>query len=126
VSAARRSVLERNGFPVPARVTVRAVIDTGSAFTGFDPPVFGQLDLQPVGTREVLTPSTGPRPHEAAEYDVSVSIAHPDLEMHIPRVLAIASVFDPREGVQGMIGRDVLDACVLVYNGLLKTFTLAY
>jgi hypothetical protein len=74
----------------------------------------------------VLTPSTGVQPHEAAEYDVSLSIAHPDLEIHFPRVLAIASIFDPREGAQGMIGRDVLDVCVLVYNGLLKTFTLAF
>src|SRR5947209_123602 len=86
VSAARCSALERNGLPVPARVRVRAVIDTGSALTGFDPSVFGQLDLRPVGTRKVLTPSTGLRPYEAAEYDVSMSIAHPDLEMHFPAI----------------------------------------
>jgi hypothetical protein len=126
VTEPRRDALLRVGFPVPARVRVRALIDTGTSITAIAPEVLYGLDLRSHGTLPVLTPSTGATPHECEQYDVSLGIFHPDLEFFRPIVAVIASHFAEQEGIQAMLGRDVLDDCLFVYNGQTKTFSLAF
>jgi hypothetical protein len=126
VSRMRREALQRVGFPIPARVPIRAVIDTGSSVTGIDPTVLQQLDIRPVGERAILTPSTGHTPHRCNVYDVGLSLRHPDLELHFYTSFVIESIFGRDEGVQALIGRDVLAHCLFVYDGQCGTFSLAF
>src|SRR4051794_39241617 len=75
VSEPRRRVMERNGFQVPEPVPVRALIDTGSAVTGFTASIFAALGLTPVGNIPISTPSTPVgSPHSADEYLVSFQV----------------------------------------------------
>jgi hypothetical protein len=128
VSAAREGALAAAGIPAPNGVTIRALVDTGASCTCIDPGVLRSLDLSPTGSVSVLTPSTGPWAHLADEYDVSLHI--PGSQPHhaplvfpaVPVTAADLSI----QGIQGLIGRDILSQCVLIYNGFESTFTLAF
>lgn len=128
VSGPRQRMLRRHGFPIPQPIPVRAMIDTGSFVTGFAPRVFRSLGIGSVGTLAVFTPSTSPdAPHPAEAFDVTLSVvangaAHP---FTTARVIA-ADCWLPDEGVEGLVGRDLLDHCGFQYWGPERTFTLAF
>lgn len=128
VSAPRAEALQGAGEEIPAAQTIRGLVDTGASGTCIHPDVLKALNLTPTGTTLVYTPSTGDKPVEALQYDVGLMIpgataAHqPLLRLTIP---VIASRL-PQQGIEALIGRDVLRSCVLVYNGQEDIFTLAY
>jgi hypothetical protein len=128
VSQTRRRLLQKHGLPVPAVGYVRALIDTGADISGFAPRVFGGLELPPVGKFKILTPSTLPdRPHECDLYDVALSLVAGGRSHLMPesRVMA-ADCWLPGEGIEGLIGRDILDQCFFQYMGPDRIFTLAF
>ncbi|AWM41111.1 hypothetical protein GobsT_02810 [Gemmata obscuriglobus] len=128
VSDRRRVLLERNGFPVPAPVFVRALLDTGASISGFAPRVFRALDLAPVSTLEVVTPSTPAHaPHASDIYDVSLALvangsAHPLADM---RVMA-ADCWHADEGLEALLGVDVLSRCFFQLLGPERQFVCAF
>ena len=128
VSGNRQSRLLSVGFRVPATIPVRAVIDTGSHLTGLMPSVFRALEIQPFRYLPIRTPSTKPdSPHWCDQYDVSLTLVSGEVLKYLPSVHAIASEdFDEEEGVQALIGRDVLDLCVFSYYGPHQKFSLAF
>ncbi|HVK17558.1 MAG TPA: hypothetical protein VM533_11475 [Fimbriiglobus sp.] len=128
VSRLRRQVLQRNSFPVPHPVPVRALIDTGASISGFSPRVFRELGISPVGTTPVLTPSTRPdAPHECDLYDVTLSIVAEGSAHLFPdaRVME-ADCWLPGEGIEALIGTDILNHCFFQFIGRDRTFTLAF
>jgi len=128
VSDPRRQILVKHGFPVPAPLHVRALIDTGADVSGFAPRLFTALGLTPVDQIALYTPSTPPNcPHMADVFDVSLSV----VAGGSPCVMPISSVFAadgwlPEEGIEALIGRDILDSCFFQYMGPDRTFTLAF
>jgi hypothetical protein len=126
VSGPRRQLLEKHGFLVPPRKEIRAVLDTGSAVTGLPARVFRDLDLQAIDQISIFTPSTGATPHECNRYHVSLSIAHDDLELHLPGIYVIETEFWDNPDYQGLIGRDFLDECLLVYDGPRQGYSLGF
>jgi hypothetical protein len=128
VSQPRRQLLVRNGFPIPQHVHVRALLDTGAYASGFAPRVFQELDLTPVSTEMVYTPSTSPTsPHKCDLYDVSLSLvanggAHPFPDT---RVMA-ADCWLPGEGLEALIGMDILCGCNFQLWGPEKQFVLSF
>ena len=128
VSGPRRALLEKHSFPVPHPVAVRVLIDTGSSHTGFAPRVFNELGISPVGTMHILTPSTLPHaPHECDLFDATLSLvangaAHP----FGGRRVVSADCWMESEGIEGLIGRDILDRCTFMYFGLEKAFSLGF
>jgi hypothetical protein len=128
VNGPRQEKLEKMGFPVPAQVRIRAVVDTGSHVTGFDPTVFQALGIGPVGTIEIHTPSTGDTPHTAEQFAVSLSLVHADrdLELHHTSVLVISSEFRGADDLKGLIGRDILEGCLFVYDGERGNFSFGF
>ncbi len=73
----------------------------------------------------MLTPSTGEQPHQANLYDVSLVLLHPNLSLSLNNV-AVAESQLAVQGIQALIGRDVLGSCLLVYDGQSGFFTLAF
>lgn len=130
VSQRRQAVLERNALPVPPRIYVRALIDTGSAVTAFRSTVFQQLQLQPFTRIPIRTPSTAPgQPHFTDQYDVSLILASAGATKHFPSISAIVSDdFNPEDedGLEALIGRDVLAHCVFQYFGHDQRFDLSF
>ena len=128
VSRNRQALLEKHGFPVPAKIHVNAQLDIGSFATAFLPSVFESLGIQPFGIIPVRTPSTKPgQPCPCDQFDVSVTFLSGMTPITISSVHAIASDdFDSHEdGVHAILGRDILDRCTLNYCGPERTFQLA-
>lgn len=128
VSSARRLALQTAGQTIPKAIRVRALIDTGASCTCVDPSVSQDLSLVPTGQAQMATPSTGTtQVHYANQYDVSILIPHPTLAPLIFQTVAVAEaeLLLP-QGFHALIGRDVLETCLLIYDGQNGLFTLAY
>jgi len=128
VSHARRTALTSAGQATPNLVQIQAMIDTGASCTCIDPSVLKQLSLTPTGSSPLNTPSTGHQPATADQYDVSIiipgaTIASPHLTYNTIAVLE--TVLLPM-GFHALIGRDILQGCLLTYNGQSGLFTIAY
>jgi hypothetical protein len=128
VSRPRQLLLEKHQFAVSAPVHIRALIDTGANISGFSPRLFRELDVTPVTTISVLTPSTSSSaPHECNLYDVSLSLvangaAHPFSDIRVME----ADCWLPDEGVEALIGMDILCRCFFQLRGPDRQFTLAF
>jgi Aspartyl protease len=127
VSNARRQALLDAGEPVPAAQQIVALLDTGASISAVDPSVLAALGLTATGKVEIHTPSTQGVPIHADTYDVCIGIfAVRDGDAHFisDPVQVFASILG--NGVQALIGTDILKRCILTYNGADDCFTLAW
>lgn len=128
ISQARRNALNSAGQPVPPPVQVQAMVDTGASCTCVDPTVLSHLGLSPTGTTPMVTPSTGGQPIQATQYDVSLMI--PSAPNQTPlfhhTIPVVESQLVAMQGFHVLLGRDVLGECLLVYDGRMGLFTLAF
>jgi hypothetical protein len=128
VSQAKRNALALVNQPVPNPIQILGMIDTGASCTCVDPIVLQQLSLSPTGSAPVFTPSTGPQPTPADQYDVSLLIYAttnaPPLVYHT--IPVIQADLLAAQGFHALIGRDVLRGCLLFYDGQNNLFSLAY
>jgi hypothetical protein len=86
------------------------------------------LELPARGTVAFHTPSTGSTPHIADEFEVSLILPGAATH-HVPLTIDAVPVIASDLAVQGIhaiIGRDVLQDCILIYNGTEGEFTLAF
>jgi hypothetical protein len=126
VSSPRRRMLEAASLAVPPNQPCRLLIDTGASCTCVDKWVIQSLALTPSGSTEVHTPSTGAgNPHSCNQYDVSLIIPHSELSRIFHAIPVIESEFS-HQGIDGLLGRDVLNRCLFIYNGELGVYTLAF
>lgn len=128
VSLARRDALMSAGREVPAGAAIRALIDTGASSSCVDRGVLASLGLTPTTSVTVHTPSTGEDPHTADQYDVSIIVPGTGSQ-HAPLVIpavAVLSAILKQQGIDAIIGRDILRDCILIYNGSLGLFTMAF
>lgn len=128
VSAVRRSRLVAAQFKVPGEIALRLQIDTGSFATGFPTSVLHAPGISPYRVIPVSTTSTKPgEPHLVDQYEISLGLVSDMTCFSLPSVRAIASDdFGYRDGVQGILGREVLDRCVFQYCGPDSAFSLAF
>lgn len=128
VSQARRNALLLAGQVVPRIVQVQALIDTGASCCCVDPSVLTQLNLTPTGSATVNTPTTGNTPALADQYDVSLMIpSAQDSPALVHHALAVVQAdLLQVQGFHVLVGRDVLQGCLLTYDGKTGLFTLAY
>jgi hypothetical protein len=128
VSSAREHALLKAKRPIPAPVLVQALVDTGASCTCVDSAVLKGLGLPPTGKIMMATPSTGAAPHTTDQYDVALVIPGADAGAlpYMHGTLAVAECDLAAQGLQALIGRDVLKDCVFHYNGSIASFTLAF
>ena len=129
ISGPRRHALDASGGTVPNLVKGRALVDTGASCTSVDPTVLEQLQLTPTGSAQILTPSTGDTPHTTEQYDVAIVIpgaTERDAPLVFPAVPVIATQLLQTQGFHALIGRDILQRCILIYNGSSSYFSVAY
>jgi predicted aspartyl protease len=112
--------LKRRSLPVPESIKLAALVDTGATITCISASIIEPLGAQPVRTVRINTPST-----HGMECNVyALQILFPGTLVKVP-VQAVAA---PLQGqnIQVLIGRDILQHGVFVYQGMSDTFTLAF
>ncbi len=97
------------------------MIDTGASCSMIDEGVAKALGLVNHGKDRVLTPS-GER--ECFTYDINMVFIRNGRTFNNIRV--VESDFKEKQGIDGLIGRDVLKDSLLVYQGMANQFTLAF
>lgn len=122
----RIAALVRAQQPQPPQTTITMLIDTGATCTCIDNHVISQLGLTPTGVQQVHTPSTGGTPYNCFQYDVLLAIV---LQNGPPKLFSTMPVIGAalaNQGIQGLIGRDVLKHGNLEYIGPNNSFTLTF
>lgn len=87
------------------------------------------LDLTPIDQKKVRTPATTPgqEPPGFDQFVVSIGIHTGEgMEALFDNIEVLGTYFAPEEGIQGMLGQDLLEHCLLVYNGPREMFSLAF
>jgi hypothetical protein len=125
VSGPREDALKKAGMPVPAPIPANLLVDTGASHTCLDPSIIDPLGLTPSGAVGVHTPSTQGSPVMMEQFDVKLIVPHQTLSRVFPAV-AVSKCGLKGQGIDGLLGRDILAHCLLVYNGEVGFYTLAF
>jgi hypothetical protein len=92
------------------------LIDTGAGMTCLCKTVIAQLGLQPTGSIGIHTPSTQGVTHQCSTYDADLTFPTAPTLRHIAALPLVESDFSA-QGIQGLIGRDVLKIFRMTYSG---------
>ncbi|WP_377779190.1 aspartyl protease family protein [Paraburkholderia dipogonis] len=122
----RQLALQAAGQPAPPTTNGVFLIDTGASNTNVDPTLLAPLQLQPTGSIQVHTPSTNGAPVVCNQYDVELAIGSPNGPPFTIAALPVTEASLITQGIAGLLGRDVLSRCTLIYNGVLQMYTLCY
>jgi hypothetical protein len=125
VSARREADLRRAQQPVPPPITAIAEIDTGASITGIDLAMVGRLGLQTMGTQSLHTPLTGAVAQSFPQFDIGLTLLYPAMNYHLHNLPVVGTKL-AGQGIQVLLGRDVLAQCLFIYNGPANSFTLAF
>lgn len=125
ITDARRNALTTAGAPIPNWISARLLIDSGASSTCLDPSIIQPLGLTPTGSVAAQTPSTNGVAHNVALYDVQLAMMHP-VNVRFFDALAVAECHLKDQGIDGLLGRDVLEKCVLIVNGEAGHMTLCF
>ena len=128
VPTALATQLQQTGQPVPQPVQGFALIDTGASLSAVDATVVQQLGVQPVGLANV---GTAGGPQQQATYPARFSFPGSNLSaIDFNQLLGVnlTGQFALGAGhpIVALLGRDLLQHFVLVYNGPGAMFTLAF
>lgn len=127
-SVPRQEALRAAGLPLPQGQRANFLIDTGASCTCVDPAFLTALGLTPTGVTPIQTPSTAGSTHVCSLYDVMLFIPSngPGTNGHLIDALPIVATQLSSQGIDGLLGRDVLNNCTLFFNGSASMYTLAY
>ncbi len=112
--------LRRAGMPVPAPVSVTALIDTGAFCSAIDRDTASRLGLLPVGVTLISAPGEVAHPVRVLQY--AVRIVLPTLA--VLEATVIEAQVD--EAIGAVLGRDVLSSAVFIYAGDTGHCTIAF
>lgn len=125
VSRPRAAALQAVSQRVPSPIQIRGLIDTGASGTCIDPGILKQLQIPVTGQVPMITPSTGATPVQADLFDVSLILIHAELSYTFGALPVMCSELN-HQGFDALIGRDILERCLLVYDGRAQIYTLAF
>jgi hypothetical protein len=113
------------GQTPPSAITVKFLLDTGASSTVVDEKIIAPLKLVPTGQIMVNTPTTGAASVARFQYDIALMLYHVDNSRFFQNLPVIATDLSG-QNIGGLLGRDILSKCLLVYNGLGDRFALAF
>lgn len=126
VSQSMRKVLLDAGERIPDLQPANALIDTGASASMVDPAIVAPLGLTPVSFSPVLTPSTAGVPVMQPVYDVSIWMYHPQTKHVWERSFPVLCASLRSQGIDMLLGRDILSECLLVLDGRANQFAIAF
>lgn len=122
-----QQALKDAGITAPSPVACVFLVDTGASHTVVDADVIAPLGLNPTGAIMIHTPSTAGNAVSMPQFDLMIYVpgATGAPGWLIDSLPVTASSFKGQP-IDGLIGRDIIDRGLLVYNGTSGHFTLAY
>jgi Aspartyl protease len=111
------------GGPVPPPIPAGALVDTGTNVTCVAAPILRRLGLLPITSR---TTQTAGGTMQVDLYEVSLSVLGPLGILFINEHLVVMELSQPPEGVEVLVGRDLLSEWFVVIDGRAQQFTLAF
>lgn len=126
VSESMRHALNRAGKTLPQLQPANALIDTGASCSVVDPEVIKPLGLNPTSYASVHTPSTGGNAAQQPVYDISIWLFHAQSQHVVDRSFPVCCANLRAQGIDMLLGRDVLGDCLLVYDGPSGQFSIAF
>jgi len=112
----------------PLFVQGNFLVDTGATMTCVDSALIHQLHIEPSGVVLMQTPSTNGQGVHCFQYDVKLLLPSQDTDtmgLFVDAMPVIETSFS-NQGIDGLIGRDILDQCLMVYNGKSGQMTIAF
>jgi hypothetical protein len=123
----RQQALRAANLPVPSPTSGIFLVDTGASTTVVDKSLIAPLGLAPTGAAMCHTPSTGQSAIRFDQYDVMLMVpGNAPGQVWLVEALPVMECDLSAQGILGLIGRDMLNKSLLVYNGPANEFTLAY
>jgi hypothetical protein len=108
-----------------AAVMGRFLIDTGANISCIDVGLVATLGLQPVKMMSVSSPMASSQLRNIYQIALLIPAHNRAMNYNLPVVDVLeASVAD--QGIDGLIGRDLIDQWTCIYNGSTATFTICY
>lgn len=126
VTEARQIALMAAEIVIPQFQLAHMLIDTGASHTCLDPSVIAPLGLTPTGTVSIHTPSTQGAAHQVAQYDVRILVHGPPSSARWFDALPVSECNLKAQGIDGLLGRDVLGGCTLIYLGEMNVWSLCF
>jgi hypothetical protein len=105
----------------PPAVSGILIVDTGAGMTAIDESVLTQLGISSVMDRRVFTPMGS-----AIQSIYPCSLEFPDSNLPAVRSLYVLGSDLSNQGIMGLLGRDVLEQGLFIYNGASGGWTLAF
>jgi predicted aspartyl protease len=124
VSFPHEQALNRAGQPLPVKQPATFLVDTGADRTTVDERLMRALSLLPMTQTRVVTLKSGPNGHLVDTYAASLEIKNPGDAPWMSRTMRVLG--DSFQGIDGIIGRDVLEHVHLEYNGPIKRYFIKY
>ncbi len=129
ISGPRLLAMQGAGQAIPTPVAGQFLLDTGASGTVIDHDLVAALNLPVISQVGITTPSTTAGASEMRnQYDIGLFIPSgnsSDQGFHIAAMPVIATAMR-HQGIDGLIGRDVLNRCTLTYIGSAAVFSLSY
>jgi len=126
VPAALKQHLAEKGLAIPAAISGFALVDTGAFATAVDESIFASLGVQPIDEIPTGTPHG---PGKSNVYPASVTFPGMKVnEMSMERVVGCTLKWKTRQNqeVIMLMGRDLLQWFVMIYNGPGSDVTLCF
>jgi hypothetical protein len=124
VSTSGVAALVERGRTAPTPVRGRGLFDTGSTYSFIDQAVATRLDLALTGYTAISTVTPGSTDHFMGLYDAALSVLGHGATVEFTLVRVVVCDLSALH-VDVLIGRDILDQCLLYYNGPAGLCTLA-
>lgn len=102
------------------------LIDTGASHTSIDQRFVGLLGLQATGSMMMHTPSTGSIPQAVDTFDVGIVVNGIAGATHVLPAHSVIACDFSGQGIDGLLGRDILAGARLTYSGPDNGFYLSF
>jgi hypothetical protein len=121
------TLLHRQRLPVPERLRLELLVDTGADTTTLNEMHMRSLGIPVRGATEVRGVTTDAEATECNTYDVSFALINAvgDPNLILPALEVIGRPFH-NEMIDGLIGRDVLGSVVFTLEGPNRQFVINY
>jgi hypothetical protein len=131
LAAADVLAFRQAGRPIPQPVQARALLDIGSGETCLDSGLLAPVRAAGLTPARVVLVNVAAAGGTALApvYMLTITVPHPQLGPKSGLTRRAQAVIDlnlRQFGYDALIGRDILEACLLFHDGPGGTFTLAY